>query len=54
MMMTDNTALEKEAQASQGDCDVLLELMRRAVNENAQTALDQIDYQLLWLSATKT
>ncbi|HEX3018028.1 MAG TPA: recombinase family protein [Caproicibacter sp.] len=44
--LTDNTALEKEAQAIQGECDVVIELMRQAVNENAQSALDQADYQL--------
>ncbi len=43
--LTDNTALEKEAQSLQSECDVVLELMRQAVNENAQTALDQVDYQ---------
>lgn len=40
------TALEKEAQAIQDECDVVLELMRQAVNENALSALDQSDYQL--------
>ena len=44
--LTDNTALEKETQAIQGECDVVLELMRQAVNENAQSVLDQVDYQL--------
>jgi site-specific DNA recombinase len=44
--LTDNTALEKEAQAIQDECDVVLELMRQAVNENSQSALDQADYQL--------
>lgn len=43
--MTDNKVLEKEAQAIQGECDVALELMRQVVNENAQSALDQTDYQ---------
>jgi DNA mismatch repair ATPase MutS len=43
--LTDNTALEKEAQSLQSECDVVLELMQQAVAENAQTALDQADYQ---------
>ena len=43
--LTDNKVLEKEAQAIQGECDVALELMRQVVNENAQSALDQTDYQ---------
>jgi hypothetical protein len=43
--LTDSTALEKEAQAIQDECDVVLELMQQAVAENAQTALDQADYQ---------
>lgn len=43
--LTDNTVLQKEAQAIQGECDVMLELMRQAVNENAQSALNQTDYQ---------
>lgn len=44
--LTDNTALEKETLAIQDECDVVLELMRQAVNVNAQSALDQADYQL--------
>ncbi len=44
--LTDNTGLEKEAQPFQSECDVVLELMRQAVNENAQSALNQADYQL--------
>jgi site-specific DNA recombinase len=44
--LTDNTALQKEAQTFQSECDVMLELMRQAVNENAQSALNQADYQL--------
>ena len=43
--LTDNTALEQEAQSIQSECNVVLELMRQAVAENAQTALDQADYQ---------
>lgn len=43
--LTDNTALEEESQSIQSECDVVLELMRQAVAENAQTALDQADYQ---------
>lgn len=43
--LTDNTALEKEAKTIQGECDIVLELMRQAVNENAQSALNQADYQ---------
>jgi len=43
--LTYNTSLEKEAQSIQSECDAVLELMRQAVAENAQTALDQADYQ---------
>ena len=43
--LTDNVVLENEAQSNQNECDVVLELMRQAVAENAQTALDQTDYQ---------
>lgn len=43
--LTNNTALEKEAQSLQSECDVVLELMQQTVAENAQTALDQADYQ---------
>ena len=35
---------DKEAEKVQGECDVVLELMRKLVDENAHTALDQEDY----------
>lgn len=43
--LTDNAALENEAQSNQSECDVVLELKRQAVAENAQTAIDQTGYQ---------
>ncbi len=42
--LTDTTALDKETEKVQGECDVVLELMRKLVDENAHTALDQEDY----------
>lgn len=43
--ITDNTDLDEESMALQGECDVVSELMRKCVEENAHTALNQIDYQ---------
>lgn len=43
--ITDNTDLDEERTALQGECDVVSELMRKCVEENAHTALDQINYQ---------
>ncbi len=42
--LTDTTALDKETEKVQGECDVVLELMRKLVDENAHTALDQEAY----------
>jgi len=43
--LTDNTVLESEAETLQGECDIVLELMRKMVQENARAAQDQTDYQ---------
>lgn len=42
--ITDNTALEWERDALQAECEVVMELMRKMVQENARTAQDQSDY----------
>jgi site-specific DNA recombinase len=43
--LTDTTALGEESAKLEGECDVLLIMMHKCVEENAQTALDQADYQ---------
>lgn len=43
--LTDNAALEAESVKLQSECDVVLELMRKCVDENAHTTIDQEDYQ---------
>lgn len=42
---TDNTALEQEAETLQNECDVVMELMRKMVQENARLPQDQTEYQ---------
>jgi len=42
--LTDNSALEAEHETLKDECDAVLELMRRMVQENARTAIDQGDY----------
>ena len=42
--LTDTTALDAEAAALAGECEVVAELTRKAVEENARAALDQADY----------
>ena len=44
MAITDNTALEKERATLQDECEVVMELMRKMVQENARSAQDQADY----------
>lgn len=41
---TDNKALNAEAADLQGECDVMLELMRKCVEENVSSTLDQTEY----------
>lgn len=52
-VLTDNTALDTESSALQGECDVVMELIRKCVQENAQTALDQEEYQRRYASLTE-
>ena len=41
---SDNTALDDEAANLEGECNVVLELMRKCVEENASAVLDQMEY----------
>lgn len=43
--LTDISALEAERETLHDECEVVLELMRKIVQENARTAIDQSDYQ---------
>lgn len=43
--LTDNTALEKESQALLEESDIVIELMRKMVQENTHLEQDQTDYQ---------
>ena len=45
MVITDTTALEKENSKLQTEIDVVLELLRKSVDENARTAINQSDYE---------
>ena len=42
--LTDTTALEKKHAELQSEYDVVMELMRKCVEENARTKLDQDEY----------
>ena len=44
-VLTDTTALEKEGKRLLKEQDVVLEDLRRCVDENARTAIDQAEYQ---------
>lgn len=44
-VLTDTSALDKEAKAQQDECDVVMELIRKCVEENSRTALNQDEYQ---------
>ena len=46
MEITDNTALEKERDALQEECEVLLELLRKMVQDNATVSQGQADYKV--------
>jgi len=43
--LTDSTALDEECTQLQNESEVVLELIRKCVDENAHAALDQDDYQ---------
>ena len=51
--ITDNTALERERDALQAECEVVMELMRKMVQENARTAQDQSDYTARYATMTQ-
>lgn len=44
-ILTDTSALDKEFAARQSECDVSTELIRKCVEENAHSALNQDEYQ---------
>lgn len=44
-MLADTTALERESAELQSECAIVMELIRKYVEENAQTTLDQGEYQ---------
>ncbi|SDN79777.1 hypothetical protein [Acetanaerobacterium elongatum] len=44
-ILTDNSAFQVEAETLQSECDIVLELMRKMVEENSRNALDQGDYK---------
>ncbi|MDD4564717.1 MAG: zinc ribbon domain-containing protein [Eubacteriales bacterium] len=52
-VLTDNTALDAESAELQGECDVVMELTRKCVQENAQTALNQEEYQRRYTALTE-
>jgi len=43
--ITDNTVLDAESAQIENESEVMLELIRKCVDENAHAALDQTDYQ---------
>jgi site-specific DNA recombinase len=43
--LIDNTDLESKSETLQGECDVVLELMRKMVQEYARAAQDRTNYQ---------
>lgn len=45
MSITDNAILEKERDALQNECEVVMQLMKKAVQENARVPLDQESYK---------
>ena len=51
--ITDNTALERERDALQEECEVALELLRKPVQENAREPLDQVEYKAKESGLTK-
>ena len=53
MAITDNTALEKERIVLQDECEVVMELMRKMIQENARSAQDQADYKVKYGSMSE-
>ena len=45
MSITDNAAMERERNTLQDECEVVMELMRKMVQENARIVQDQTDYK---------
>jgi site-specific DNA recombinase len=43
--LTDNTAFEEEYAILQSECEIVMELMRKMVQENTRTTQDQAEYQ---------
>ena len=44
-VLTDNTALDTESATLKEECEVVMELTRKCVEENASTVLDQAEYR---------
>jgi len=44
-VLTDNSALDAEAATLKEECEIVMELTRKAVQENAASALDQDEYR---------
>ena len=42
--LTDTTALETEADALKAECEVVVRLIQKTIEENARTQLDQTEY----------
>lgn len=53
MAITDNTTMEKEQDTLQEECEVVMELMRKMVQENARSVQDQADYKVKYGSMSK-
>ena len=51
--ITDNTAMEKERATLQEECEVVMELMRKMVQENARSVQDQADYKVKYGSMSE-
>ena len=51
--ITDNADLERERAALRGECEVLIELMRKMVQENARVSQDQGEYNARYSSLTE-
>lgn len=46
--LTDTTAIDKDRARLQNECEVVAELIRKSVEENAQSALNQEEYEQLY------
>ncbi len=51
--LTDTAELDKESVRLQNECDVVAELLRKCVEENAHSALDQQEYQQRYTALVK-